>query len=176
MRFHGVVNDTAGDASFEEAFDDLFARATRLARRILGDSTAAEDVAAEALARAYARWDKVQSLPWRDAWVLRVASNAAIDVARRRKRFDEVAAVDVGRSESDDVAIRLALVSALLSLPRRQREAVALRYLGGFSEAQVATALGVSAGTVKTHLHRGIAALRGRLGETFGEGSSLAVE
>jgi RNA polymerase sigma factor (sigma-70 family) len=65
-----------------------------------------------------------------------------------------VAAID------DVVAMRAALVEALCSLPRRQREALALRYLADLPEAEVAAALGVSAGSVKTHLHRGIAQLR----------------
>ena len=56
---------------FEEAFDQLFGRAFRVARRILGDDAAAEDVAAETMARAYAHWAKIAHEPRREGWVVR---------------------------------------------------------------------------------------------------------
>ena len=59
---------------------------------------------------------------------------------------------------------RVDLVRALRALPRRQREVVALRYLADRPEAEVADLLGCSAGAVKQHAHRGLAALRARLG------------
>jgi RNA polymerase sigma factor (sigma-70 family) len=148
---------------FEEAFDALFGRAFRVARRILGDDAAAEDVAAEAMARAYAHWGKIALQPWREGWVVRVASNLALDTVKKRARQNDDALVDVG-VEDDDVVVRIALAEALSLLPRRQREVVVLRHLGGLSEAECAEALKVSTGAVKTHLHRGLAALRNRLG------------
>jgi RNA polymerase sigma factor (sigma-70 family) len=147
---------------FDASFDALFARAYRVARRILGDSAAAEDVAAEAMARAYAHWAKIADQPWREGWVVRVASNLALDVVRKEAR---VSNVEIERVvEDDDVAVRVTLSEALSRLPRRQREVVVLRHLGGLSEAECADALSVSTGAVKTHLHRGLAALRVRLG------------
>jgi RNA polymerase sigma-70 factor (sigma-E family) len=160
---------TGTEQSFEEAFDELFPRAFRLARRLLGDVAAAEDVAAEALARAYARWSRVGSLPWRDGWVLRVASNLAIDVLRRQSAAPEPPLPVFARAEDEVVALRLALAAALPHLPKRQRQAVTLRYLAGLTDVEVAEALGISAGSVKTHVHRGLAALRGRLGPGFEE-------
>lgn len=151
-------------SSFEEAFDDLFVRAFRVAQRVLGDPTTAEDVAAEAMARAYAHWRKIGDQPWREGWVVRVASNHAIDVARSRNRIADAAIVEQAE-EDDDVAVRLALVEALSRLPKRQREVVALRYLAGLSEAETAAALRVSTGSVKTHMSRGMSALRSRLGD-----------
>ena len=146
---------------FEEAFDRLYPRAFRLARRIVGDATSAEDVAAEALARAYSQWPRVSSLPHCDGWVLRVATNLAIDHVRRHPpRFQPAEAADA----EELLTLRMALAAALVSLPRRQRQAVTLRYLGELSEAEVAVALGISSGSVKTHVHRGLAALRRRLG------------
>ena len=159
---------------FEEAFDELFRRAHQLARRILGDSILAEDVAAEALARAYARWPSIADLAWRDGWVLRVTTNLAIDATRRRGRSLPLIVSDAATDEGDAVAVRMALVAALQSLPKRQREAITLRYVAGLGEAETARALGISAGTVKTHLHRGVAALRAHLGPTFEE-EELAV-
>ena len=161
------------DGSFEAAFDDLFPRAVRLANRMLGDRAAAEDVAAEALARAYARWSKVGGLPYRDGWVLKVATNLSID--RLRRRAPEVWPQVEGDFE-DGVELRIALNAALLSLAPRQREAVALRYLGGLSDQEVAQALGISLGSVKTHIHRGLKGLRSRLGAGLEEVTPLAVD
>ena len=149
------------DGSFEAAFDELFPRAVRLATRLLGDRAAAEDVAAEALARAYARWPKVGGLPYRDGWVLKVATNLAIDRLRRRPLDLTPPPAEVFE---DAVHVRLALNAALLTLAPRQRQAVALRYLGGLSDKEVALALGISLGSVKTHIHRGLNGLRSRLG------------
>jgi RNA polymerase sigma factor (sigma-70 family) len=149
------------DSSFEAAFDELFPRAVRLANRLLGDRAAAEDVAAEALARAYARWSRVGGLPYRDGWVLKVATNLAIDRLRRRPLDLTPPAAEVFE---DAVHVRMALNAALLTLAPRQRQAVALRYLGGLSDKEVALALGISLGSVKTHMHRGLTGLRTRLG------------
>ena len=150
------------DDDFEAAFDRLFPRAERLARRILGDETAAEDVAAEALARLCLHWSRLRDVEYIDGWVLRVAANAAIDLTR--KRAYRATIVDV-QSDDDAVALRLALTAALRHLARRQREVIALRYLSDLSEAEVAATLGITAGSVKTHTSRGLAALRARLGD-----------
>lgn len=65
--------------------------------------------------------------------------------------------------------LRVALAAALRSLPPRQRQAVALQYLCDLPAADVAQALGISPGGVKTHVHRGLAALRARLGSSVPE-------
>ena len=167
------MSGTKRDDGFEEAFDELFPRAVRLAHRLLGDRAAAEDVAAEAMARAYARWPKVSVLPYRDGWLLKVATNLAID--RLRRRPPEVWP-SVAADFEDGVELRLALNAALLTLAPRQREAVALRYLGGLSDREVALALGISLGSVKTHIHRGLKGLRSRLGAGLEEVTPLAVD
>ncbi len=167
------VKSGGQDDGFEEAFDDLFPRAVRLAHRLLGDRAAAEDVAAEALARAYARWGKVGSLPYRDGWLLKVATNLAID--RLRRRSPEVMPEPAGDFE-DGVELRLALNAALLTLAPRQRQAIALRYLGGLSDREVAQALGISLGSVKTHIHRGLNGLRSRLGAGLEEVAPVVLE
>jgi RNA polymerase sigma factor (sigma-70 family) len=102
----------------------------------------------------------VSQLPYRDAWVLRVATNLALNATRRRRLlFPGVEA----RCDDDAATTRVALAGALQQLPARQREVVVLRHLAGLSEPEVAVRLGVSLGTVKTHLRRGHEALRGRL-------------
>src|SRR4051812_31529269 len=135
------------DDGFEEAFDALYPKALLLASRICSDRAAAEDVAAEALARTLARWNRVRTLPYRDAWVMKVATNLAVDhAARKQPILDRPTATD----EEEVAVIRVALAAALRALPRRQREVVALRYLSDLSEADVAAALRISPGSVKT--------------------------
>ena len=70
---------------FVAAFGRLYPRALRVAYRVVGDVSTAEDVAAEALARAYAHWERIESLPWLEGWVLRVTANLALDIARRQR-------------------------------------------------------------------------------------------
>ena len=164
------ASHTPGEDRRDEGFDEFFVhilpRTIRVARRLTGDPLIAEDVAVEALARAHSRWARVEALPWRDAWVLKVASREALHHVRRRPPLP---APSHERDESDDVALRVALVAALVRLPRRQRETIVLRYLCDLPEADVALALGVSAGTVKTHLHRALASLRANIGADFEE-------
>lgn len=164
---------------FEAAFSSLFLPAFRVALRILGDVEEAEDAAAEALARALRAWPRVSTLPHRDAWVMRVAANVAIDRARKVRRqqlLNPHGDIAAGVADPMDSAVmRLALVTALRSLSRRQRQVVALRYLAGLRETDVASALGISPNSVKKHAQRAIAALRDRLGTTWEE-AALALD
>jgi RNA polymerase sigma-70 factor (sigma-E family) len=159
---HGV-----GVEGFRAAFDRSFPLAERVAYRITGDAGMAQDLAAEALTRLFVRWPRFVRQDHVDAWVTRVATNLAIGVVRKRRpqpRTD-----DRPSSDEDQAVLRVALAQALARLPRRQREVVVLRYLSDLSEADVATALGVSAGSVKSHLHRGLASLRSLLHVTDDE-------
>jgi RNA polymerase sigma-70 factor (sigma-E family) len=144
-------------------FDRTFPLAERLARRITGEDLVSEDIAAEALTRLYARWWRMAGVDHVDAWVLRVATNLAIDHVRRRSSARTELARPPSSDLDDAIVLRLALAIALERLPRRQREVVALRYLSDLSEGDVASVLGVSPGSVKTHLHRGLARLRSTL-------------
>jgi hypothetical protein len=67
--------------------------------------------------------------------------------------------------EQDAATTRLVLVDAMRGLPRRQQQALTLRYLAGLSQVETAQALGVSTGTVARHVHRGLAGLRAHLAE-----------
>ncbi len=172
-----MTGASAGSAGFEAAFDELFPRAFSLARRLVGDTDVAEDIAAEALARAYAHWPRISTLEYRDGWVLRVAANLAVDRVRRRPEVIVTpSTASAGPDAEELVVLRVALVAALGSLPRRQRQAVALRYLGDLTADQVAVALGISVGSVKTHIHRGLGALRLRLGPGIEEVVPLGLE
>lgn len=155
----GAVLDES--VEFESAFGELFPRSYRVAARILGEGADAEDAAAEALARAHASWKKVGTLPYRDAWVLRVTANVAVDMARKRHLLPEPS---VAPSDEDQTVLRVALVAALSAVTRRQREVVVLRFLEGLPEADVARALGISVGNVKKTTHRAMGKLREHLG------------
>jgi len=144
---------------FDARFRELYPRAVSLAYRMLGNRAAAEDIASESMARALVRWDRLDhSLV--AGWVLRVAANQAIDVMRRKGRTLTAGVIDL----EDNTTLRLALADALQKLPKRQRETIALRYLSDLSEADTAAALGISTGSVKSHIHRGLASLRQQLG------------
>lgn len=157
---------TDRDLQFTAAFDELHAHALRVALRMAGERATAEDLAAEALTRAYDRWEQIGPAPGqRVAWTVRVVTNLAIDAARRHEAPAERVEPPGATNPADAVAVRLALIAALRALPERQRQAVALRHLADLSQAQVARALGVRPGTVAQHVHRGMAALRLALGE-----------
>ena len=147
---------------FEAEFPHLMALALRVTTRLLHDRYAAEDAAAEALARTALRWSQVGALDHRDAWVQRVAANVAIDVLRRRRRPPEPAA-GAFADQTDPVLGRLEVADLLRGLPSRQREVLVLRYLLDLSTDDVAAALGISANSVKTHTTRGLDALRRRV-------------
>jgi RNA polymerase sigma-70 factor (ECF subfamily) len=153
----------SGLSSFEEIYHALVPRAFVVAYRILGDVGDSEDAVAEAFSRAYVAWRRVSELDYRDAWILRVTANVAVDGLRRRSRHRRVDP-DV-RVSTEPNADRVALATALGSLPRRQREAVALRYLVGLGEGETAACLQVSTNTVKTHTQRGLKHLRVLLSE-----------
>jgi RNA polymerase sigma factor (sigma-70 family) len=143
---------------FEQRFPGLFRTAFAVAHAILGDRTEAADVAQECMARALVRWRDVRTHP--EPWVVRVAGNLAVDVIRRQRRIvppdEEVSGPDVGHAAADCIDLQ----RALLGLPRRQRDVLLLRYFADLTERDVAGLLGCSVGSVKTHAHRGIAALR----------------
>jgi len=157
---------------FEVGFGELFTPAFRVAYRILGSIDDAEDAAAEALARALVRWRRVGQLPYRDAWVMRVASNIAIDMVRKQRTVPDVP--DMNDESIDAAVLRMALSSALTALSKRQREVVALRYVAGLSERDVASCLGISVNSVKKHMVRGTSTLREQLGPEWRGGELVA--
>jgi RNA polymerase sigma factor (sigma-70 family) len=165
-----VSEDITDD--FDQFFYRLLPSVMRVARRIVADQSTAEDVSAEAFARAFASWSKVAKLSYRDAWVLRVATNLALDQVKQRRA---VLAEPQASEDPAEVAVnRQLLTDALRSLPRRQRQAVVLRYLADLPEDEVGQAIGVRRGTVKAHLQRGREALRLRIDfdpEELGYGS-----
>lgn len=179
MRARGEIMESRGHLeSFESLYPHLFLPSMRLAFRLTGDRALAEDLAAEALARTYARWSTVVDLSYREAWVMRVTTNLALDSMRRNK-FQAKALIDLAQAHEesgrasmrfdDNTAVRLALASALRKLPRRQREVVVLRHLCEFDAGEISRVLEMSESTVRTHLQRGLSALRRGMGSDFEE-------
>jgi RNA polymerase sigma-70 factor, ECF subfamily len=150
--------------SFDDRFGPLADVAYRVAFRLLGNRSEAEEVAQEALARAFARWSSVSR--YDEPWVARVATNLAI--GRWRRRRPTVSFEDrhgsVSANADAHALERLELLRALAVLPRRQREAVALRYLADLPEREVAAAMNTTVGSVKKHTHRALTRLRVDLG------------
>lgn len=160
-----VLALASGVDDYEAVFWPLFLVAFRAAHRILGDRHAAEDVAAEALTEAHLHWRRIAGLPYREAWVVRVATNRALDLLRRSPAPVPIPAA---AHFEEGAAVRLSLVRELQQLPRRQREAVVLRFLVGLPLADVAAVLGIGQASARTHLARAMRRLRDRLGVDLG--------
>jgi RNA polymerase sigma-70 factor (ECF subfamily) len=149
-------------AAFAALFEAEFERCAIVARRIVLDRAVGDEIAAEAFTRAWVRWPWLRRQASPGGWLVRVTTNLSLDHVRRGRRAPAPATPMV--AAEDVIVVHAALVAALGQLPARQRAAVALRYLADLAEADVAAAMGVSAGSVKTHLHRGLARLRSLLG------------
>jgi RNA polymerase sigma-70 factor (ECF subfamily) len=160
------VPEPVRDEDFRAFYLRMHDRALGTARRLVGDRTVAEDVAAEALARAYARWRHVSGHPNPDAWLLRVVGNLCIDHMRTAGRRAEAPDDRAGRDRPDDDAVlHVDLARAVGKLSHRQQEVVVMRYLVDLSEDEVASSLGMSNGSVKTHLSRATHRLRDHMTE-----------
>lgn len=123
----------------------------------------AEDLVQAALAKTFLAWDRIEDRRALDGYVRRAMVNTHISWWRRRRVEeyptdvipDQAVADHTGRSELQD-----ALRRALDRLPSRMRAAVVLRYYEDMSEAEIAEILGISQGTVKSAVSRGVAKLR----------------
>ncbi len=152
----------------EEARAELFLRhrdyVFRLAWSFLRDGQRAEDVTQEVFLRLFRPAAGRSPKARFRTWLYQVTLNTTRETRRRHSREVLTAEPEV-LSRRPDFATdptRLDLARLLGCLPERQREAVVLRYLEGFSTEETARAMGCRAGTVKAHLHRGLAALRRR--------------
>lgn len=159
------MNEPAGFREF------VIARSPALLRTawmLTGDSGAAEDLLQTALARVWPHWDRIaESRP--EAYVRQVLIRTHASWAARRWR-GETPTADVsmasrpGRDEHAAVDVRLVLATALAGLPRRQRQAVVLRYFDDLSVETVAEIMDSSPGTVKSQSAKGLSKLRDALG------------
>jgi RNA polymerase sigma factor (sigma-70 family) len=130
----------------------------------VGDQDTAQELVDEAFVRACASWRKISKHPAPAAWVVRTALNENISRWRRRR---EVAVPDLGAFAdlpsaygSGGSAVDPRIMAALLRLPARQRQVVALRVFLDLDTDRTAEVLGVAPSTVKAHLARALGALR----------------
>lgn len=152
----------------EKVFPSVFGTALRLTR----SREEAEDLAQEAIVRAYEAFDRFDGSNFK-AWMLRIVTNLYINKYRARQRgpqlnsLDDEAAVEPVAAESDipdrllfDHAVGAEVEEALAKVPVDFRTAVMLSDIEGMSYQEVADATGVPIGTVRSRLARGRAMLR----------------
>ena len=142
-----------------------------LARHFLRDHAVAEEVAQEVFLELYRHLDSIESPDHLRHWLRKVASNRCIDHARRSKRphvgLDEVAEIASDQRQSDPI-LAGTLRRYVGTLPEAARMVVILRYQEDLDPSEIAQVLDMPVNTVKSHLQRSLALLRGKLGRCFG--------
>lgn len=128
-----------------------------------GDRHVAEELAQEALARAWERWATVSLMDSPEAWTFRTALNLANSRFRRRlveRRVLAALGSSRGRAHEPDDTTVLAVRAAVQALPPRQRAVVVARWFLGYSVEETAALLDCAPGTVKSTTHKALARLR----------------
>ncbi len=151
----GFVDRPDFVAFFRAEYPGLVALATA----VTGDRQAGEDIAAEAMTRAFRRWSRISTYDRPGAWTRRVAINLLH--SRRRRVGSEVRALlrlrprtaDANDDCTDEIVGADTFQRLLSSLAPRQRTAAALYYLDDLPVAEIAALMGCTDGTVKSHLH-----------------------
>jgi len=156
---------TGADEAVERLYAEHWVGLVRLGALLLRDPAVAEEVVQDAFVALHRRWDSVREPDKALAYLRRSVVNGCHSVHRRRtvaERHvpDPVRTVDSAETSVMAAERRTEIVSALGALPRRQREVLVLRHWLDLSEADIAATLRISAGSVKTHSSRGLAALR----------------
>jgi RNA polymerase sigma-70 factor (ECF subfamily) len=149
------------EGEFDAFFRDQLARLAGQAYVFTGDLAQAQDLAHEALARAWERWGQIRLLDDAAAWTRRVLYNLAVSEWRRAKvrSSDGITPRSI---EGPDVEA-MALAEALRTLPELQRHAIVLHDAAGVTVPEIARQLGAPEGTIRSWLTRGRAALAERL-------------
>jgi RNA polymerase sigma-70 factor (sigma-E family) len=135
----------------------------RLAALLVRDVATAEEVVQDSFIAMHTAWDRIRDNDKALSYLRQSVVNRSRSVLRHRVVVDRNApARDLPTAEQSALTLleRRQVVTALRSLPPRQREALVLRYYGDLSEAQIASAMGISRGAVKSHTARAIASLR----------------
>jgi RNA polymerase sigma-70 factor (ECF subfamily) len=177
--FDGVADGTLVDlarAGSDDAFGVLVGRyrapVVRLAYRLTRDADEAHDIAQDSFMRAYRRIRDFQPDRPFARWLFVIARNASLDAIRRRRRAAALVTVTDGPLEDigpEDAALRndeaARVHSALEALPANYRDVLELYYLRGFRYREIALALDIPIGTVKTYISRAKRKLRDELGD-----------
>ena len=173
-----VASARAGDAN---AMDQLlrrhYDRVHAICRRIAGGTRDADDAAQEAMIRVGRSIDRFDGRSSFGTWIYRIATNTALNELRKRKRRPQLHVVDdddaarprepvdeLAHRHVDGVVDRIAIDAALAALPPEFRAAVVLRDVGDLDYAEIAEALDVPVGTVKSRIARGRRLLIEQLG------------
>jgi RNA polymerase sigma-70 factor (ECF subfamily) len=158
--------------SFESGFEAEFTPLYRYLRRRVG-AAVADDLAAETFAIAYANWERFDETRPLRPWLYGIAANLVRHYWRDERRMLRAFArtgVDPVLSEEDETAARIdadvrrrELAAALADLRPRDREILLLHAWAELSDSEIAAALSLPVGTVKSRLHRTRGRLRNRL-------------
>ena len=137
----------------------------RLAALLVHDRATAEEVVQDSFVAMHANWARLRAGGKASSYLRQCVVNRSRSVLRHRVVVDRKVLQpppDVPSAEQGAITLleRSAVVAALHGLPLRQREALVLRYYAELSEAEIASAMGISRGAVKSHIARGMAALR----------------
>lgn len=156
------------DTAVTELYVAHYRSLVRLAVLLVDDVGTAEEVVQDAYVRMHGAWRRIREPDAALGYLRTTVLNLARSRLRRRqvaRRHPEKPLPDAPSAEAGALE-RLEqdrVVAALRTLPGRQRECLVLRYYGDLSEAQIAAAMGISTGAVKSHASRGMAALRAAL-------------
>lgn len=153
--------DDAADA-LRLVYASEYRRLVGLARLLVDRSDDAEEVAQEAFAHTWARLGRVHGDPL--SYVRRAVVNQSRGRLRRRRtaaahRPDATADAESAERGAERAAAAGAVLRQIEGLPRRQRECVVLRFYADLTVPEIARAIGVAEGSVKSHLHRALATL-----------------
>ena len=162
------VPNEAADEGVCALYRTQYTQLVRLAAFIVGDPGTAEEVVQDAFVAMHAAWRRLRDTDNALFYLRRSVVNRSRSVLRHRAVVDKHApkpAPDAPSAEHEVMNLleRSAVVAALRTLPARQREALVLRYYADLSEAQIASAMGISRGAVKSHASLGRSALRAYL-------------
>lgn len=149
------------DAVLSGLHRDHYRALVRMACLLVDDVGSGEEVVQDAFVRVYRAWARVDD-PLK--YLRTTVMNGARSGLRRRRsarRYVPPVARSVPGADEEVVVLsdHAEVMVALRDLPRRQRECLVLRYFVDLSEAEIASTLGISAGSVKSHSHRGMTAL-----------------
>ena len=173
LRDHAAEPELYTDQAVAELYSLHYRPLTRLATLLVRDAVTAEDVVQDAFVAMRGAWPRLGDTDKALAYLRRAVVNRSRSVLRHRSVTGtnlQQALPDIPGAEHGalDLLDQPAAVAALLGLPERQREAIVLRFYADLSEDQVAAAMRISRGAVRSHTGRGLSGLRAALGQASG--------